>query len=275
MHAAQGRRSRTIFLCSALLLHAACARPSASRPPHADAQTIAGWVRGEARRPVPVDARGASLGLQKLALDQPRPEHAEPEPGSCGQDLRWLLPVPGQPGVVLLSNAQGQLLRYADGEQVVLMATVDVPPVGELLGIVDQASPLAVVVRGFTGDTLWTLEISDTAVLTATPRPNGLPFGDRESFLQHHRVGRCATGTLGCLTLVADDTRLSIDRRAHPTAEPEIVMDLGPRDELYVADVAYADADGSSVYLLTAAVCEDDPGQSERGSGAVQPQGPP
>lgn len=276
---ARRRRRRLRNILGPTLLASACASSpqgsdldspaSLTSLSWADARTVSGWVRGEPRRPIPVDARGASLGLQKVMLDDPASRTVEP--GSCGMGLRSLLSIPGQPGAVLVSNASGELFRYESGARHRMTTRVALPPIGELLGLEAEASPLHLLVSDREGEQLWELELGDAEVLSATFLGEGVPFADRVAFLDRYWVGRCLHGARGCLALVYDDVQLSLDRRDHPEVEPEIVMPLG---QALVTDVGYADASGTSVYLLTAQVCEDVAAKSRRGSGVVEPQAP-
>lgn len=273
---ARRRRRRLRNILGPTLLASACASSprgsdldSPASLTWADARMVSGWVRGEARRPIPVDARGASLGLQKVMLDDPASRAVEP--GSCGMGLRSLLSIPGQPGAVLVSNASGELFRYEGGARRRMTTRVALPPIGELLGLEAEASPLHLLVSDREGEQLWELELGDAEVLSATFLGEGVPFADRVAFLDRYWVGRCLYGARGCLALVHDDVQLSLDRRADLEAEPEIVMPLG---QALVTDVGYADASGTSVYLLTAQVCEDEAATSRRGSGVVEPQAP-
>ncbi len=269
------RRSSFAAILALALLSLACNRnlraPSTLHDAWAAPATVIGWVRGEARRPVPVDARGAALGLQMVEIGEVQAEPAVAEPGSCGEELQSLLPVPDQPGVVLLSNADGGLFRYADGALRPMTARTELPPIGDLVGFASRSSPLQLLVSNLERDQLWELEIGNVQVLTASLANEGLPFDDREAFLESYRVGRCSHGSNNCLMLVRDDEQLSLDRRAHPKAEPEILMPLG---QTYVADVAYVDAEGFRIYLLTAQVCEDDAAGSAWRAGAIEIEAP-
>lgn len=251
--------SLAIGACATLATIAACHPAQARRhepagaQAHADAHTVAAWVRGAAQRPIEPNARGAALGLQRVRLDAAASSPPSTEPGSCGAQLRSILPLPGQPGVVLLSNLDGELLRYEDGEQRSMHLAPGAPPVGDILAIEAQASPLQLLVTNRDGDELWVLEIGGDQVLTATHLVGGLAVSDRDAFLARYWAGRCTRDASDCLALVDAEQQRFVDRRTRPTAEPETVLDLG---RALVADVRYADPSGAWVYLLTSNACE-------------------
>ncbi len=260
-------RSRTraidlILLVTACGPHNHTTEPGAASVP-VDPRAVAEWVRGERYRPVPIDARGSALGLQVAELGKPLGS-AVSQPGSCSEGLHSLLPVPGQPGVVLMSDAEGRLFRYEGALMHPLALPPEVPPVVDLLGLAARTSPLQLLVTTTGSDALWELELGDDHVLSATPMIEGPQFTTREQLLAHYWVGRCTEAERDCLAIVRDDEGLTIDRRAHPEADPEIVMTIG---DAYVADVGYADATGRSVYLLTLQPCTD---PSTRGSGVIE-----
>ncbi len=207
------------------------------------------WVAGEPMRGPKTRNRGAAMALLQI----PRRgdvEHGTPVSGSCGLDLRSVLPVPPGPAAVFGVDSNGALHRHADARWESITADFPLPVLGRLLGYDAPTSPVELLAVGL-HEQLWSLTIADTVLVDAhlvDPAADAR-LVDRATFRRHFDTRQCLLEEQDCLVVtVGDGQRRSLDVEPTPGASRRPLIALGPRQTL---EARYADHDGEQIVLLT------------------------
>ncbi|MEM9455717.1 MAG: hypothetical protein AAGF11_16160 [Myxococcota bacterium] len=217
------------------------------------AAEVTSWVR-EIKRDIHPGPRASSVSLFVIPRDgraAERPPCLESmiQPAS----IETIIPSPDYQELYA-SDIDGRLLRRRESTWIPVPSPPQIPPIQALLGFVRARSPLELVVGVDTGEQsdLWTLVLAAGQVNSAGPTDlDAPPYTDAIQFLQAHHTPSCRDGARDCLVWTGVDDRTFIDRLPHRHASSSLPL-LELTGELAVADVAWADPDGHSIYLATA-----------------------
>lgn len=148
-------------------------------------------------------------------------------------------------GVLHVGQAYGEKPAPLQGSDPTLGVT-------RLLAFDRYASPPEILVaarpKGAPQEQLWLLTIKERSVQSAKPLPPDKRFTSQGDFFERYSAPRCLSGDKQCL-LAGADTRASYVEVEPTRGSPqrETLQALGP---VKVVDVAWASADGKSIYVL-------------------------
>ncbi|WP_437805811.1 hypothetical protein [Sorangium sp. So ce1078] len=249
------RRLRGVAAAAHLLLAAmACGGASSprgaapERAGPASASSVISWALGSG-------ARGnypASADAFLLLLPRGKPLQSAARVSSACVRATSILPAPpGDPRIFLVVDGALHFLRAPGAQPEAALGNDPALRLTRLLAFRAEASPVQILAaalpRGASEEQIWSITVSDAAILRAQPAGDELALASQEAFFAAYTTPRCQAGGRDCLRFEDDERQTYIAVRPAPDAPLREVQALASTD---VRDIAWGPGEEASFYLL-------------------------